>query len=108
MKAHIHDNWAKHGVDLYLYQDYQNTRIPYLLENGRFVFDDSKAVPVGAELPATLFIPHEFYEAIRTAMIGEAIDNDDALADTRRIRDRLLAMVESEWQSKQIMERVND
>jgi len=102
MKAYIHDNWPKYGVDIYLYQDYQNTRIPYLLEDGRFIFDDKNAVPTGSVLTPTLFIPREFYEAIRTAMIGEAIDNDDALADTRRIRDRLLAMVESEWQSRQL------
>lgn len=42
------------------------------------------------------------YEALRQAMIGEAIDNDDALRDTRQIRDRLLKMIETEWQSRQL------
>ena len=105
MKAYISDNWPRRGVDIYLYQDYQNTRIPYLLRDDRFVFDDSKAVEVGMELPPTLFIPHEFYEAIREAMIGEAIDKDDALHDARRIRDRLLTMIETEWQSKQLEQK---
>ena len=102
MKAHFERDWPRAGYTLYLYVEYQNARVPVTLDDGKFIYDSKKTAQVGQEVPATLFIPDEFYEAIRMAMVGEAIDNDDTIADARRIRDRLLHMVETEWQSRQL------
>lgn len=76
-------------------------RRPIVLDGSDFVYSDVE-FDVGQDLPPTLFLSNLMYEALRQAMIGDAIDQDDALKDTRMIRDRLLAMVESEWQSRQL------
>lgn len=102
MNAWLERDWARAGYHLYLYQERPNYRVPISYDGERFVYDRNATVQVGENLPPTFFIPDEFYTAIRAAMIGEAIDNDDALKDTRTIRDRLLAMIESEWQSRQL------
>ena len=75
-----------------------------LFEDGLFK-RDSRKYDVGEAMPSTLFLSAEIYEALRNAMIGDAIDNDDALKDTRMIRDRLLVMIESGWKSHLIAEQ---
>lgn len=101
MKAYIAQNWPAYGYDIYLYYETHAGRTPLLFEKGEFKRSD-KQYDVGEDLPRTLFLPVEIYTTLRQAMIGEAIDNDDALKDTRMIRDRLLAMIEAEWKSRQI------
>lgn len=102
MKAHFEFDWPKRGYNLYLFHEGRDYRVPICIENGSFIIHENATVQVGEELPRTLFIPFEFYEVIRAAMIGEAIDNDDALKDTRMVRDRLLTMIEAEWKSRQL------
>ena len=102
MKAHIERDWPRGGYNLYLFHQGQNYKIPFLLIDNRFDADPRDKIQDGAILPPTLFIPDEVYEPLRKAMVGEAIDSDDALRDTRQVRDRLLGMVESEWQSRQL------
>ena len=102
MKAHLELNVPKEGYDLYLWHEDADKRVPFVMKDGRFLFDDANALPYEAVMQPTMFIDRFFYAAIRQAMIGEAIDNDDALRDTRAIRDRLLKMVETEWQSRQL------
>ena len=63
-----------------------------LSESGRLVYG-YRLVRGGEQRPA-LALGSEEYEALRRALIGEAIDSDDALRDTRQVRDRLLTLVE--------------
>jgi hypothetical protein len=97
MPVHVAENWPKHGVDVFIWQETRSGRIPYVInEWGLPVPDDKMVIPVGAELPITLFIPYEIYSELRKGIIGEALDNDDALKDARTVRDRLLTLVEND------------
>jgi hypothetical protein len=102
MKVHIEENWSKYGVDIFIVHEGQNYVVPYKFVDGHFLYDENNTAQPGESFEPTFFIPNEFYQVLRSAMIGEAIDNDDALKDTRNIRDRLLSMIESEWNSKQL------
>lgn len=103
MKAHLERDWSRGGYSLYLWHERGDERVPFIIdERGKFLYDDNNAIQFGQVMPPTMFLADEFYEPIRKAIVGEAIDNDDALADTRKVRDRLLTMVETEWQSRQL------
>lgn len=102
MRINIDQNWPRDGVDVYIVQDGVDYSIPYTIEDGHFKLDPNNTVQSGETFAPTLFIPNPIYSQLRKAMIGEAIDSDDALQDTRRVRDRLLTMIEAEWQSKQL------
>lgn len=96
MRVHIAENWARDGVDVYIVYEAQDYSIPYKVEGRGFILSENDTVRPGESFEPTLFIPSNIYTALRAAMIGEAIDNDDALKDTRMIRDRLLALVEKD------------
>lgn len=49
----------------------------------------------------TIRLDRLVWESIVRAAVGPA-PSDDAVQDARKVRDRLLAMVESEWQSRQL------
>ena len=103
MKAHLERDWSRGGYSLYLWHEGTDYRVPFVMEGGgRLLYDDNNAIQFGEVMPPTLFIGDEFYSAIRSAFVGDAIDNDDAAQDARKVRDRLLAMIESEWQSRQL------
>jgi len=94
MPVHIEPQWDRDGVDLYMWAEGPEYRIPYVIQNGILFPDSNLRIPRSAALPATLFIENLIYTDLRKAMIGDAIDRDDALEDTRKVRDRLLTLVE--------------
>lgn len=53
-------------------------------------------VPFGGEVPVFVSLPDEAYEAIVRAGAPKKTDHvDEALTDTRAVRDRLLTLVEN-------------
>jgi hypothetical protein len=98
MNCHLERDWPKGGYNLYLWEETPHYKVPFVFQDGRFVFSENNTIQFGEVMPPTMFIPDEVYGALRPALIGEAIANDDALADTRKIRDRLLVLVEQGWQ----------
>jgi hypothetical protein len=103
VKVHLHFNHARYGYEIYLYDERGTGRIPYSFnEKGYLGSKTGDEVGYGEETPPTMFLDGYAYDALREAMIGEVIESDDALRDARTIRDRLLTMVETEWQSRQL------
>jgi hypothetical protein len=71
----------------------QGGRVAASIRDSRLIHETSPTPP-GTEIRPALFLRHDELEALRRALIGEAIDSDDALRDTRAVRDRLLALIE--------------
>ena len=57
--------------------------------------------PPGSYAEPFLKLDYDLYNAIMRAALAPT-PTDDELRDCRQIRDRLLGMVESEWQSRQL------
>lgn len=103
MKAHVYFNYARMGYEIFLYEERGSDRISYSFEDGylgRRTIDPP--VAYGEEMKPTMFLDGHVYDALRSAMIGDVLDNDNAYEDMKRVRDRLLVMIESEWQSRQL------
>lgn len=66
--------------------------LPIRIEDGHLTYGE--LLDYNEPMPTTLTLNSRDYESFRRALIGEAIDSDDALRDTRQVRDRLLGMVE--------------
>lgn len=100
MKVHLYFNHARFGYEIFFYGERPGYRIPYRMENGYLTWSQNDAVQDGEEMPVTMFLDGNAYNALREAMVGDVIASDDALRDTRAIRDRLLKLVEDEWAAK--------
>jgi len=98
MKARIVFRPEADRYDIFMFSD-DGKQVARLSEDGFPIWETYEPGTVPKQW---IVFDVSVYDAIRRAMIGEAIDNDDALMDTRKVRDRLLAMVESEWQSRQL------
>src|SRR5262245_38873304 len=94
MKARIVFRPEAARYDVFLFSD-DGTQTAWMDEDGLLKWESY----IQGTVPKHWLVFNDYvYEALRQAMVGEAIDHDDALADTRKLRDRLLAMIESEWQ----------
>jgi len=82
--------------DVYLYND-DHSYSGYVNTDGIVIWERYEP---GTAPKAFNVFDEQVFNALRQAMIGEAIDKDDALHDARNIRDRLLTMVEKEWDAK--------
>jgi len=79
--------------DVYLYND-DYSMSGHVNSDGLVIWEPY----VQGTIPTAWNVFDEYvFEAFKKAMIGEAIDQDDALQDTRNVRDRLLTMIETRW-----------
>lgn len=76
----------------------------YLTRNNQYLKQDEGWIPydVGAEPEPFIIIDYYIWDAIMKEALGTRTVEDDVLRDTRQIRDRLLTMLETEWQSRQL------
>jgi len=96
MKAVIVDNAPLFRIDVYIFSS--DTRM-YTPDGWAWVDHDEGTHPPN---PSYTF-DKPVWEAIMKEAIGTGSGaNDDAVKDARNTRDRLLSMIETEWQSKQL------
>lgn len=91
MNVTIHPNPATMRVEIYVRSD-----TVYLDPDGVWTF-----YAPGEETKPYLTLDRDIYEEIMRAALGPT-PTDDMLRDTRQVRDRLLTMIESEWNSNQL------
>lgn len=95
MKAIVVHDPVRDQHDVYLYVEGPNGRIGIRIVDGCYQFDGN--LPAGGSLPVTLTLPTTGLQAIvdaATKVLPVDAGMLAALDDTRRIRDRLLTIVE--------------
>lgn len=92
MIARVYYDPAMDGYEVRLGVDTGRGILPITIVDGHLAY--GKLLDYNERMPVTLTLNSHDYEALRRALIGEAINHDDALRDTRDVRDRLLSMVE--------------
>jgi len=99
IKAHIERDPVMDGYRFYLWDETPQYKVPFKFENGDFIRSQNDTLQWGEVMAPVMIIHSELYEAISRAIIGDAIDDDDALQDTRNVRDRLLSLIEWNWKN---------
>lgn len=93
MKARVVQRPELDSFDVYLYADTPEGRIGLTATDARWMH---VAVPDGGELPVTIRLQHDAYEALARAIIPPPDDaGASALRDAQATRDRLLTLVET-------------
>lgn len=110
VRAHVERNWLTRQINIWLYDQAGRFTITYAIgAEGELVGIKHEDDGMG-KLPdrPTLSLPQEAFEAIvkeGAGIVPPSEATHDALVDARAQRDRLLAMVESEWASRQLERR---
>lgn len=99
MRAAIVDNPATRQVEIYLIGHNESQAATY---------DDGLVWhpwEMGTQPPPFLKIEWEAWEAIIREVFGVSNPGEDAIKDARQVRDRLLTMIEVEWNSRQLEQK---
>jgi len=94
VRVEIIDNLPARRIQIYVMPtDHQYT----LYNDGKHRYEN---YDYGTMPEPFLDVEMEIWDAIVDKLMGHPIATEDALKDTRNMRDRLLTMVENEWQAR--------
>jgi hypothetical protein len=95
MKVLIHFDPPIDKVNVYVYSD-DRRHVAHFIHPWHIEWIEW----IEGEVPKpTIVLNRDMWEAIMKEAVG-AFPSDDAIKDARQMRDRLLKMIESEWQAR--------